>query len=409
LCPKIKTFQHLIQFLPIKIEKMIEFNNTEIAFRSQSNAELKKAYRLFKIMGNSTMVRTGNKLAKFAIKIGFPVGWAAKPTLYAHFVGGETIELCKKAVEKLAVYNVHAILDYSVEGREDDADIEKALNETINSVKNAGATPTIPFSVFKPTAFGKSAVLEKASSGEPLDEKEQIELEKFKNRIDLLCKTAYEANIPILIDAEDSWYQNIFDEVTESMMEKYNKHSAIVFNTYQMYRWDRLDYLKEAHKKSIEGNYYLGAKFVRGAYMEKERKRAAEMGYKDPIQPDKESTDRDYNLALKFCMDNIANIAIFNGTHNEYSNAYLAQLVDEHKLPRNDSRIWFSQLYGMSDNISFNLAAEGYNVAKYMPYGPVEHVLPYLLRRAEENTSVKGQSSRELLLISSEMKRRKLK
>lgn len=388
---------------------MISFDNTEIAFRSKSNSELKWAYRLFKIMGNSGLVRTGNKMAKLAIKIGFPVGWAAKPTLYKHFVGGVSIEDCKKAVEKLSEFNVKAILDYSVEGKEDDADIEKALNETLQSVINAGSNPNIPFSVFKPTAFGKSEVLEKASAGMELSPAEAAELDKFKKRIETLCAKAFECNIPILIDAEDSWYQNLFDAVTEAMMEKFNKEKAIVFNTYQMYRWDRLDYLKEAHRKSKEGNYYLGAKFVRGAYMEKERKRAAERGYKDPIQSDKEATDRDYNLALKFCVENIENIVIFNGTHNEYSNAYLALLIEEHKLPKNDQRIWFSQLYGMSDNISFNLANMGYNVAKYLPYGPVNHVLPYLLRRAEENTSVKGQSGRELLLISNEMIRRKLK
>jgi len=387
---------------------MIKFDNTEIAFQSQSNSELKKAYRLFKIMGNSSLVHIGNKMAKFAIKIGFPVGWAAKPTLYAHFVGGETIQTCKKAVEKLAEYHVHSILDYSVEGKDDDADIEKALVETIYSIENAGNNPNIPFSVFKPTAFGKSAILEKASLGKTLNGTELKELEKFKDRIDTLCKKAYEINIPILIDAEDSWFQNIFDTIAESMMEKYNREKPIVFNTYQMYRWDRLDYLKTAHKKATEGNYFLGAKFVRGAYMEKERARAAEKGYKDPIQPDKEATDRDYNLALKYCVENISNITIFSGTHNDYSNAYLAQLIEENKLEKNDPRIWFSQLYGMSDNISFNLANQGYNVAKYVPYGPVQHVLPYLLRRAEENTSVKGQSGRELLLISSELKRRKL-
>lgn len=388
---------------------MIKFDNTEIAFQSQSNSELKKAYRLFKIMGNSSLVHIGNKMAKFAIKIGFPVGWAAKPTLYAHFVGGETIQTCKKTVEKLAEYHVHSILDYSVEGKDEDADIEKALVETIYSIENAGNNPNIPFSVFKPTAFGKSAILEKASLGKTLSETEQKELKKFEDRIDTLCKKAYEINIPILIDAEDSWFQNIFDTIAESMMEKYNKEKPIVFNTYQMYRWDRLDYLKTAHKKATEGNYFLGAKFVRGAYMEKERARAAEKGYKDPIQPNKEATDRDYNLALKYCVENISNITIFSGTHNEYSNAYLAQLIEENKLKKNDTRIWFSQLYGMSDNISFNLANQGYNVAKYVPYGPVQHVLPYLLRRAEENTSVKGQSGRELLLISAELKRRKLK
>lgn len=387
---------------------MIKFDNTEIAFKSLNNRELKKAYRLFKLMGNTSLVKIGNKLAKFATNIGFPVGWAAKPTLYAHFVGGETIKSCQKVVDKLGKYNVKAILDYSVEGKEKDEDIEKALQETLSSIKNAGANENIPFSVFKPTAFGKSKVLEKSSLGEKLNEAEEKELEKFKNRVHQLCQAAYAVDVPILIDAEDSWYQNIIDKVTESMMEKFNKSRAIVFNTYQMYRWDRLDYLKAAHKKATDGGYYLGAKFVRGAYMEKERARAEEMGYQDPIQPDKESTDKDYNLALKYCVENIQNISIFNGTHNEYSSAYLAELMDEHKLEKNDQRIWFSQLLGMSDNISFNLAEKGYNVAKYLPYGPVRHVLPYLLRRAEENTSVQGQSSRELLLINKELKRRKL-
>ncbi len=386
---------------------MIKFNNTEIAFKSLSNKELKKAYRLFKLMGNTSLVQTGNKLARFAIKIGFPVGWAAKPTLYAHFVGGETIKSCQKVVDKLGKYNVKAILDYSVEGKEKEEDIEKALQETLNSIKNAGANENIPFSVFKPTAFGNSSVLEKASIGSNLNESEQKKLDKFKYRIFKLCQAAYAVDVPILIDAEDSWYQNIIDKVTESMMERFNKERAIVFNTYQMYRWDRLDYLKASHKKATEGGYYLGAKFVRGAYMEKERARAEEMGYQDPIQPNKESTDRDYNLALKYCVENIQNISVFNGTHNEYSCAYLAELMDEHGLEKNDKRIWFSQLLGMSDNISFNLAERGYNVVKYLPYGPVNHVLPYLLRRAEENTSVKGQSGRELLLVSAEFERRK--
>ncbi|RLD75933.1 MAG: proline dehydrogenase, partial [Bacteroidetes bacterium] len=267
--------------------------------------------------------------------------------------------------------------------------------------------PNIPFAVFKPTAFGKSKILERASERDNLSEIEQNEVQKFKDRINTLCKTAYDADIPILVDAEDTWFQNIFDVVVTEMMEKYNKEKAIVFNTYQMYRWDRLDILKQAHKAATEGNYYLGAKFVRGAYMEKERARAEEKGYKDPIQQDKDATDRDYNLALKYCIENINNITIFNGTHNEYSSTYLAELMKEHGIAKSDTRCWFSQLYGMSDNISFNLAEAGYNVAKYLPYGPVRHVLPYLLRRAEENTSVKGQSSRELHLIETEVKRRK--
>lgn len=387
---------------------MIKFDNTEIAFKSLSNAELKKAYRLFKLMGSPSLVKIGTGLTNFALTVGIPVGWAAKPTLYAHFVGGETIQKCQKIVDKLGQYNVKAVLDYSVEGKEKDEDIEKALKETIESIKNSGVKENIPFSVFKPTAFGKSAVLEKASLKQELNESEQQELSKFRQRVDTLCEAAHKADVPILIDAEDSWFQGIIDEVTEEMMEKYNKEKAIVFNTYQMYRHDRLEYLKRAHKKVTEQGCYLGAKFVRGAYMEKERERAHEKGYQDPIQPDKESTDRDFNLALKYCVENIKNISIFNGTHNEYSSQYLAKLIDEHKLAKDDKRIWFAQLLGMSDNISFNLAQQGYNVAKYTPYGPVNYVLPYLLRRAEENTSVKGQSSRELLLIKSELDRRKL-
>jgi len=386
---------------------MIGFENTEIAFKSKSNNELKKARFLFKVMGSPSLVKIGNALTKFALGIHFPVAWAAKPTLYAHFVGGETIEKCKNNVEKLGEYNVKAILDYSVEGKDDDKDIEKALQETINSIKNAGVNPNIPFAVFKPTAFGKSAVLEKASENIELNDYEKQEVQKFKDRINTLCKTAFESNIPILVDAEDTWFQNIFDIVVTEMMEKYNKEKAIVFNTYQMYRWDRLDILKQAHKAATEGNYFLGAKFVRGAYMEKERERAAQKGYKDPIQPDKDSTDRDYNLALKFCVENIKNITVFNGTHNEYSSKYMAELMEEHGIAKDDKRFWFSQLYGMSDHISFNLAEAKYNVAKYVPYGPVNYVLPYLLRRAEENTSVKGQSSRELQLLNKETDRRK--
>lgn len=387
---------------------MMKFDNTEVAFKIQSDQQLKKAYWLFKIMGNTSLVKVGNTLARFATSVGLPVGWAARPTLYSHFVGGETIAKCKPMVDRLSEYYVRSILDYSVEGKEKNEDIEKALEETLRSVRNTGTDKNIPFSVFKPTAFGKSFILEKASSGEPLNDDEKLEVEKFRNRVEKLCQTAYDVGVPILIDAEDSWYQNIIDEVAEEMMVKFNKEKAIVFNTYQMYRCDRLDFLKAAHKRATEGNYYLGAKFVRGAYMEKERARAEERGYPDPIQPDKESTDRDYNLALKYCVENIHNIAIFNGTHNEYSSAYLTELMSIHGLKNSDERIWFSQLLGMSDNISFNLAERGYNVAKYLPYGPVQHVLPYLLRRAEENTSVKGQSSRELSLIKTEMERRKL-
>ena len=389
---------------------MMNFDNTDLAFRSKSNTDLTRAYLLFKTIGSNTIVKIGSFAATTAVNLHLPVMWAAGPTIYSQFVGGESINKCKKAVRHLEKNNVGAILDYSVEGKESLADIKKALEETLHSIKNAGQDANIPFAVFKPTAFTRHDVLEKASTDKAsMTEAEKAEAENFRSRVETLCKAAYEANIPILIDAEDTFFQHFIDEVVLDMMTKYNKESAIVFNTYQMYRWDRLALLQKDYDRAVKEDFFLGAKFVRGAYMEKERARAAEKGYKDPIQPDKESTDKDYNAALKFCIEHIDRISIFNGTHNEYSSAYLAQLMEEKGIAKDDKRIFFSQLYGMSDHISFIMAANGYNVAKYLPYGPVRHVLPYLLRRVEENTSVAGQTSRELSLLQTERKRRKNK
>jgi len=388
---------------------MISFENTEIAFRSKSDNDLKRSYLLFKTLSHNSLVKLGGSLTQSAIKMHIPVNWVVKPTIYKQFVGGESIEECGPTVRNLQEYNVKAILDYSVEGKESDEDIEAALIETLRSIKNAGNNSNIPFAVFKPTAFTTPDILENVSAGKKLTEREKQEADRFRIRIETLCKVAYESNVPILIDAEDSWFQNFIDDVVNEMMAKFNKEKAIIFNTFQMYRHDRLSFLEESYQKAVDGNYYLGAKFVRGAYMEKERERSHELGYPSPIQPDKDSTDRDFNAALKFCIDHIDRITIFNGTHNEYSASYLAELMEEKGLQKNDSRVWFSQLFGMSDHISFNLADAGYNVAKYLPYGPVKHVIPYLVRRAEENTSVKGQTGRELSLISKEMSRRRSK
>ncbi len=386
---------------------MVTFDNTQIAFAGKTNNDLKRAKLLFKTIASPTMVNIGKKMVSTALALHIPMDWAVKPTIYAHFCGGSTLEDCNPVVEKLAKYNVKSILDYSVEGKESIEDINNALEETLRAIKNAGKNSNIPFAVFKPTAFTRHDILIKMSDG-TLSDAEKEEADNFVERINILCKTAFDNDIPILIDAEDYAFQKAIDDTVELMMTRYNKEKPIVYNTLQMYRWDRLDYLKEIYKRSIDGGFFLGVKFVRGAYMEKERARAKEMGYKDPIQPNKEATDRDYNAALKFCVEHIDNIGLFNGTHNEYSNMYLTELMAEHKIPNNFDRIWFSQLYGMSDHISFNLAAENYNVAKYVPYGPVKHVMPYLLRRAEENTSVKGQTGRELSLILQEEKRRKL-
>ena len=386
---------------------MLSFENTEIAFKSRSDKDLLRAYLLFKTIASNTLVTMGKFFSLTALKLHLPVDWAVKPTIYSHFVGGETIDECHKNVRLLEKFNVKGILDYSVEGTEAIEDINKAFEITLQTIVNAGKDANIPYAVFKPTAFTTANVLEKVSAGTELSEIEKKEADNFRERVGALCKAAHKNGIPILIDAEDSWYQNFIDEVVVSNMEKYNKEKAIVFNTYQMYRWDRLGVLEEAYNEAKEKGYFLGAKFVRGAYMEKERERAELKGYKDPIQPDKDSTDRDYNAALKFCIEHIDRITIFNGTHNEYSSSYMAELMKKHNLSKDDPRCWFAQLYGMSDHISFNLAESGYNVAKYIPFGPVRSVLPYLLRRTEENTSIAGQTGRELGLLIKERKRRK--
>ncbi len=387
--------------------RKIDFEDTRTAFSIKSNRDLRRAYILFKLISYPILVKIGNPVIQVFSALRIPIGWVVRPTAFKHFVGGGNLKACQPAVEKLRTANVYSILDYSVEGKDSDKAIEAALQETLRAVKHAGNNPDIPFAVFKPTAFGNSRALE-ILSGASIPDKEVIEEgEKFRSRIGQLCKTAFDNDTPIMIDAEDTFYQNFIDQVVMDMMRKYNYKRAIVFNTYQMYRHDRIGVLEADIKCARDEHFYLGAKFVRGAYMERERERARKLRYMDPIQPDRESTDRDYNLALKISMDNLDVVSIFNGTHNEFSSMYLTELMNERNIDPNDKRIWFSQLYGMSEHISFNLADAGFNVAKYVPYGPVRFVLPYLMRRVEENTSVKGQTGRELSLIKKERQRRK--
>jgi proline dehydrogenase len=352
-------------------------------------------------------VKIGGFLSRLALKIHFPINWIVKPTIYNHFCGGETIGECLPTINKLSKYNVKSVLDFSVEGKEDPDEIQAALEETLRTIDNAASQEFIPFTVFKPTAFAVSKVLEKKGAAKSLTPEEEQEYEKFRNRVDTLCKKAFELGVPIMVDAEHYCYQDSIDQVAMEMMEKYNRKKAIVYNTYQMYRHDRMDVFRRDLETARKKGYFLGIKFVRGAYMERERERALRVGYPSPIHPDKESTDRAYNSALKFAVENIDRVSIFNGTHNEKSSLLLTGLMEEHGISRDDTRCYFSQLYGMSDHISFNLANEGYNVAKYLPYGPVRSVLPYLIRRTEENTSIAGQTSREMKLITMERKRRK--
>jgi proline dehydrogenase len=382
------------------------FTNTEIAFRSKSDRQLRNACRLFKTVASKSAVKAGKILLQAAQRVHFPVAWLVKPTIYAHFTGGESIGECGKVVRMLEHYHVRAILDYAVEGKRTEEGIGEALEETLRTIDNAAMDDNVAFAVFKPSAFMGSHIPEKDGTGMLPGLKEE-EAARFRERVDLLCRTAFDKQVRILVDAEESWYQDIVDEAVTGCMEKYNSENAVVYNTYQMYRRDRLEALKAAHQRAVGKGYILGAKFVRGAYMEKERKRAAELGYTDPIHPDKECTDRDFNAALEYSVRHIDRIHILNGTHNEYSSQYLTCLMEDGGISRNDPRCFFSQLYGMSDHISFNLADRGYNVAKYLPYGPVRSLLPYLIRRSEENTSIAGQTGRELSLIREERRRRK--
>ncbi len=386
------------------------FDNTETAFALKSDSDLEKAYFLFKMIKSEPLVKIGTAVTKFALKSHLPVEGLIRSTVFDHFCGGVSEENCIPTIEKLYSKNVYSILDYSAEGKEEEKQFDKAKDITIGIIKNYAKTnQAIPFAVFKPTGFGRFELYRKITEHETLTPEEEKEWGRVVDRYDAVSKAAYENNVPLLIDAEETWMQTAADDLIEEMMKRYNKERVIVFGTLQLYRWDRLDYLRGLHERAKSEGFKIGMKLVRGAYMEKERERAEEKGYKDPICADKPATDKNYNEVLKYMFDNLEDMSIFNGTHNEESAYLLMDLIDKAGLKRNDQRLWFGQLYGMSDHISFNLAREGFNAAKYLPFGPVKDVMPYLIRRAEENTSVAGQTTRELDLITKEKKRRKLK
>jgi proline dehydrogenase len=385
-----------------------EFDNTEIAFRYRTNGELKQARFLFSSMGSPLLTKIGTGFTQWAMKWHLPINGIIKQTIFKQFCGGETMEEASKTAEQLAPYHVGVILDYGVEGKEGEAEFDKAVPEFVKAIKYAASEKNIPFISMKVTGFSRFALLEKIHAGQTLTDAEQAEWKRVQKRVEEICAAAAQYNIMVLVDAEETWIQEPVNILTDAMMEKYNKNKAIIFNTFQLYCHGTLAYLKDSLKTATEKGYVLGAKLVRGAYLEKERKRAAEKGYPSPIQPDKASTDRDYDAAVVFCLQNLGKLDVFIGTHNEKSCMLGAKQLEDSNIQHNNPRVWFSQLYGMSDNISFNMADAGYNVAKYLPYGPVKDVIPYLMRRAQENTSVAGQTGRELSLINKEIKRRKI-
>lgn len=384
------------------------FDNTKIAFKLKSDSELERAYFIFKMISSQPLVKIGAAATNFALKANLPVEGLIRSTVFDHFCGGTDEIDCLQVIDKLYKGGVSSVLDFSIEGKESERQFDETMLRIIKIIEFSKSKPSLPIVVFKPTGFGRFSLYEKKSNKTPLTELEKLEWSRIEARFDKVCQCAFEENVEVLIDAEESWMQDAADELVENMMMRYNKNNVIVFNTLQTYRWDRLDYLKNIHKRSQKLKFKIGFKIVRGAYMEKERKRAFEHGYESPICINKPATDKSFNESMIYILKNIEDFGLFIGTHNEESTYLALKEMKSLGINNNDNSIWFGQLYGMSDHISFNLAQAGYNVAKYLPFGPVKDVMPYLIRRAEENTSVAGQTTRELKLLEQERKNRRL-
>ncbi len=384
------------------------FNDTKIAFAEKSTAQLEKAKWMFTAIKYPSLTNVGINVLNFTIKNNFPlVTDLVKTTLFEQFCGGETREQSMKVVDKMFKHHVGSIFDYAIEGKEEEAAFDTTCQEIKENIKFAIGNPAIPFVVFKPTGFGRLDLYADVSAGKELTSSEKEEWQRVRNRYEEVCKMAYDNKVILMIDAEESWMQDAVDHLVNEMMEKYNKEKAYIWNTIQMYRTGRLEYLAQDLERAKSKNYFLGYKFVRGAYMEKERERAAEKNYPDPIQPTKEATDDNYNAAVDFVLENLDRVAAFFGTHNEKSTELAIDKMKTLGLAHDDERLHFGQLYGMSDNITYWLGENKYNACKYLPYGPVKDVVPYLTRRAQENTSVAGQTGRELSLIQKELERRR--
>ncbi len=385
---------------------MLSFENTAVAFSNKSNKELKMAQKLFWLVKNRSLVKTGSFFINLVNTINLPLAWALKKNVFQHFCGGETLEECKPTISRLGQLNIKTILDYAAEGAGDEKAFDDAKDRIISTIELAKKEPNIGFAVFKFTGIARFELLEKISAQSILSNPELEEFERVKNRADEICQKGFENSVPVMIDAEESWIQYAIDDLVEDLIHTYNKAKPIVYQTIQLYRIDKLYYLKKLFTKYKENKCIPGFKLVRGAYMEKERKRAEKLEYSSPIYPEKSGTDSAFNEALKFCINNIEYLSVCIGSHNEESNLEALHAINATNIEKDHERIHFSQLMGMSDHISNNLASHGYNVSKYVPYGPLKLAMPYLIRRAQENTSVAGQTNRELFLINKELKRR---
>jgi len=397
----------MIDFEKLVKQSPINLNDTEVAFKYRSNEELQFSYFIFRLFKNPGLVSFFSSLGLLALKLRLPVDWIIKKTIFRQFCGGTSIKDCENTIQKLGEAHVGSILDYSVEAAQKEEDFDRTRDELVKILKMSKGNPYIPFGCLKMTGMARHDILEKVSAGKELKPNEKELFLKALKRLELVCQTAFDSDTRLFIDAEETWIQVAIDNMAEAMMAKFNKKKPIVYTTLQMYRKDRLNYLNQLLQKAKTGGWFLGVKFVRGAYLEKENLRAKELGYPSPMQPNKPSTDQDYNEALRISVENISLISICAGSHNDSSCLYLTELMKQNNIAKDFKGIYFSQLFGMSDNISFVLGAEGYNVTKYLPYGPVRFTTPYLIRRAQENTSVAGQTGKELSLVEREIKRRK--
>jgi proline dehydrogenase len=384
----------------------LDLENTQLAYRAKTDTDLRRARFLYQVLTREGFSRLGNRLLKWAVDHKLPVNPIIRATLFKQFIGGESIDDCRPLIRRLARHGVYTTLDFSAEGGAGEAKVRATMDEVHRNIDLAAEEAYVPFTVFKPTAITDTELLRKVSAGEMLHQHEQKAYGRLEERFDAIFGHAADRQVRVFIDAEESWLQAAIDQLALRMMRRYNTDRPIVWNTYQMYRVDRLGLLTHHLQTAEKAGFVVGAKLVRGAYMDKERRRAEAQGYPDPIQPTKADTDHAYDQAQRLCLDRLEHVGFICASHNEASNRLLAEEMVRREIPRDHPHIWFGQLYGMCDHLTFNLAAAGYNASKYVPYGPIESVIPYLVRRAEENASVNGQAGREIDLLNRELRRR---
>ena len=370
---------------------------------------------LFGVLASPALVSAGKVLSLWALRWRLPVKGLIRATVFRQFCGGETVAESRPAIQRLWQAKVGSILDYSVEGQTTDAAFDQTVEVVLQTLALAAHEPGLSLGVFKMTGIAPHELLEKMTAGADLTSSEEAQLERVRNRIRRMAQFAAKSGRILMIDAEETWIQGAIDQLAREAMQEFNRYGLVVMTTIQCYRVGRSVQLQADLAYAADQGYYYGVKLVRGAYMEKERERAETHGYPSPIQPDKAGTDAEYDACVRLMLAALGTpgtpgrVGVVIGTHNEASTQLGADLLAAQGWTPSEAPVWFAQLYGMSDFISFILGHHGFRVAKYLPFGPIVNVMPYLLRRAEENTSVAGQTGRELMMLRKEAARRATK